>query len=73
MVKQSLGRFAASNLHPKVACELLKVGATRAVCNMRAMQPPQFEKSVALDITFLVADMAEMALWVHGLERVARL
>src|SRR5213080_3329840 len=63
VVKQSLGRFAASNLHPAVACEMLKVGATRAVRNIHAMQPPQFGKPVFLDITFLVADMAEMALW----------
>ncbi len=71
VVKQSLGRFAASNLHPKVACEMLKAGATRAVRNIHAMQPPQFKQPVSLDITFLVTDMAEMALWVRGVERVA--
>jgi D-amino peptidase len=71
VVKQSLGRFAASNLHPKVACEMLKEGATRAVRNIHMMQPPQFKQPVSLDITFLVADMAEMALWVRGVEPVA--
>ena len=71
VVKQSLGRFAASNLHPKVACEMLKAGTTRAVRNIHAMQPPQFKQPVSLDITFLVADMAEMVLWVRGVERVA--
>jgi D-amino peptidase len=71
VVKQSLGRFAASNLHPKVAREMLKAGATRAVRNIHAMQPPQFKQPVSLDITFLVADMAEMALWVRGVEHVA--
>src|SRR5579883_690762 len=61
VVKQSLGRFAASNLHPDVACELLQAAAERAVSNIHAMQPPRFELPVSLEITFLIADMAEMA------------
>ena len=71
IVKQSLGRFAAANLHPTVACELLREGATRAVRNLKTMRPPEFKQPVALEVTFLVADMAEMALWVRGVERVA--
>src|SRR5919109_4576837 len=39
VVKQSLGRFAAVNLHPKIACEMLKLGATRAIRNIGGMQP----------------------------------
>src|SRR5438874_3888893 len=49
VVKQSLGRFAASNLHPKVACEMLRVGAARAVELARTpdvMHPPQFKMPV---------------------------
>lgn len=70
VVKQSLGRFAAANLHPTVACELLRAGATRAVHNLDTMRPPEFKQPVSLEVTFLVADMAEMALWVRGVERV---
>jgi D-amino peptidase len=70
VVKQSLGRFAASNLHPSVACELLQAAATRAVSNIEAMRPPYFNLPVSLEITFLIADMAEMATWVRGVERV---
>ncbi len=70
VVKQSLGRFAASNLHPAVACELLHAGAARAVSNLDTMHPPKFQYPVTLEVTFLVADMAEMALWVRGVERV---
>jgi len=70
VVKQSLGRFAASNLHPKIACELLREGAALAVSNIAAMQPPPFKQPVELDVTFLVADMAEMAQWVRGVERL---
>ena len=29
-----------------------------------------FTRPVSLEVTFLVADMAEMALWVRGVERV---
>lgn len=71
MVKQSIGRFAASHIHPTVACELLSSGATRAVRNLRSMQLPAFKKPVELEITFLIADMAQMALWVRGVERIA--
>jgi D-amino peptidase len=71
VVKQSLGRFAASNLHPSVACELLQSAAARAISNIQTMQPPCFDLPVSLEITFLVADMAEMALWVRDVERIA--
>ena len=42
VVKQSLGRFAASHLHPTLACQLLREGAERAVRAIDAMQPPLF-------------------------------
>lgn len=71
VVKQSLGRFAAAHMHPTVACELLREGAARAVRGMHEMRPPEFTMPVSLEITFLVADMAEMAQWVRGVERVA--
>lgn len=70
VVKESLGRFAASNLHPDVACRLLREGATRAVRNIATMHPPAFTLPVSLEVTFLVADMAELALWVRNVERV---
>lgn len=70
VVKQSLGRFAAANIHPTLACEMLQRGASRAVHNIKEMHPPVFTKPVSLDVTFLVADMAEMALWIRGVERV---
>ncbi|MDQ2902773.1 MAG: M55 family metallopeptidase [Ktedonobacteraceae bacterium] len=69
VVKHSLGRFAAAHIHPEVARDMLREGATRAVRNLNGMQPPQFVSPVSLEVTFLVADMAEMALWVRGVER----
>jgi D-amino peptidase len=71
VVKESLGRFAAVHTHPAVACELLQAGAARAVRSIRTMQSPPFRLPVTLEITFLVADMAEMATWIRGVERVA--
>jgi len=71
VVKQSLGRFAAAHMHPTLACELLRAGATRAIRNLNIMQPPKFELPVSLEVTFLVADMAEMAQWIRGVERLA--
>src|SRR5258708_3485972 len=70
VVKESLGRFAAANLHPNVACRLLREGASRAVQNIQAMRPPVFTRPVSLEVTFLVADMAEMACWVRNVERI---
>ena len=70
VVKQSLGRFAAAHIHPTIACEMLLRGASRAVRHVKEMHPPVFTRPVSLEVTFLVADMAEMALWVRGVERV---
>lgn len=70
VVKESLGRFAATHLHPTVACELLRAGAIQAVREIEQMQPPQFKLPVEIEITFLWADMADMALWIRGVERV---
>jgi len=70
VVKQSLGRFAAAHVHPTIACELLRKGASRAVSNVNNMRPPMFQQPVSLEVTFLVSDMAEMALWVRGVQRV---
>jgi D-amino peptidase len=70
VVKQSIGRFAAAHIHPTLACEVLQRGASRAIHNLKDMQPPVFTKPVSLEVTFLVADMADMALWIRGVERV---
>lgn len=70
VVKQSLGRFAATHIHPEIACAMLQAGAEKAVQNIQSMQTPQFKLPVRLEVTFMVADMAEMALWIRGVERV---
>ena len=71
VVKESKGRFAAAHIHPTVACEMLREGATRAARNVSTMRPPQFTLPITIEITFLVADMAEMATWIRSVERVS--
>ncbi|MBX5457102.1 MAG: M55 family metallopeptidase [Thermogemmatispora sp.] len=72
VVKHSLGRFAAAHLHPTRACELLRAGAQRAVERLargERLEAPSFRLPVQLEVTFLVADMAEMVCSVRGVER----
>lgn len=70
VVKRSIGRFAAAHIHPTLACEMLQRGASDSMHNLMDMLPPVFNRPVSLQVTFLVADMAEMALWIRGVERV---
>jgi D-amino peptidase len=70
VVKEALGRFAAAHMHPNVACVMLQEGAKQAVEALERMHAPRFTLPVTMEITFLVADMAEMALWIRDVERV---
>jgi D-amino peptidase len=71
IVKRSITRFAAENLHPRRACELIREGAARAIERGGAVSVPTIELPATIEITFLTADMAEWASWLHGVERVA--
>ncbi len=71
VVKHSIGRFAASHIHPNRACALLKEAATRAILKHHDMRAPLLTLPATLEITFLVADMAEMATCIRGVERLA--
>ena len=62
-------RFAAESLHPEVACERIREGAQRAVERLGDRRRPRSTCRRRLDMTFLTADMAEMATWVEGVER----
>ena len=69
VVKESITRYAAHNLHPEVACELIEAGARRALERVGSLAPPAIELPARLDVTLLTADMAEMATWIRGVER----
>jgi D-amino peptidase len=69
VVKRSVTRFAAENLHPSRARELIRDGAQRAVKKMHQAALPKIHLPATLDLTFLTADMAEWATWIRGAER----
>jgi D-amino peptidase len=71
IVKRSITRFAAENLHPRRACALIRDGAYRAVKRDTPAGLPAIELPATLEITFLTADMAEMATWIEGVTRLA--
>ncbi len=69
VVKESITRYAAHNLHPEVACELIEAGARRALERLGSLGPPAIDLPARLDVTFLTADMADMATWIRGVDR----
>jgi D-amino peptidase len=69
VVKRSITRFAAESLHPDRARQLIRDGAARAVARATEVSPPAIGLPATLEVTFLTADMAEMATWIRGVER----
>jgi D-amino peptidase len=69
VVKQSLTRFGAVNLHPEVARTLIADGARRAVERAGVLRPPAIALPATLEVQMQTADMAEVASWVRGAER----
>jgi D-amino peptidase len=67
VVKQSVSRYAASSVHPTVARDLIRSGATEAL--KRPGSRPDITLPAVLDVEMQTADMAEMASWVKGAER----
>jgi len=74
VVKESVSRFAALNLHPEESRELIAAGAEAAVRRVAAGQagPPALSGSVRVELDVQTADMADVASWVGGVERVSQ-
>jgi D-amino peptidase len=72
VVKESFTRFAAESLHPAAACEAIREGARRAVVRAASgeLAPPVIDLPACLEVDWLTADMAEMATWIGGIERL---
>jgi D-amino peptidase len=70
-VKRSLSRTAAESLHPEVACERIREGARLALTTAKPAGPPRLPPDTSVELTFLTADMAEMAAWLRGVELVS--
>lgn len=71
VTKSSITRFAAVNVHPEVARELIRAGAQAATTKVAAgaVALPRLQPPYRLDIDLQTADMAELATWAKGVER----
>jgi D-amino peptidase len=67
-VKRSVSRYAAESLHPEAARALIRSGAERAI--RRVPPAPTYGSETRLTVTFLTADMAEMAAGLRGVALV---
>ena len=65
-VKRSVSRYAAESVHPEIACARIRAGAQRAIERLKAIPVPRFPAETRIEVTFLTADMAEMAAWLRG-------
>jgi D-amino peptidase len=69
VVKESITRFAARQLHPEQAREMIRGSAETAVRRAGSMAPPDLALPARLEVETQTADMAELASWVKGVER----
>lgn len=69
VVKESISRFAASQLHPLDARARIGAAAEAAVQRAATMPLPTITLPARLDVAMQTADMAEVASWVKGVER----
>jgi D-amino peptidase len=69
VVKGSITRFAAAQVHPEDAREMIYAGAEAALRRLGDVPLPDVELPARLDVEFQTADMAQVASWVKGAER----
>ena len=72
--KTSVTRFAAANVHPAVARERILAGARLAIERVAAGEIglPTLSSPYRLEVDLQTADMAEIACWVKGVEKIRR-
>jgi len=69
VVKESITRFAASQLHPLDARDKIAAAALAAVQRVASVPLPDITLPARLDVDMQTADMADVASWVKGVER----
>ncbi|GAC1624618.1 MAG: M55 family metallopeptidase [Chloroflexota bacterium] len=67
-VKRSFGRYSAESLSPSDACDVIRREAEASLAALPRTEPVR--RAVEVELTFLVADMATMAEWIRGVERI---
>ncbi len=72
VTKESITRFAALNLHPEESCDRIRTAATTALEKVTAgnVTAAAIDTPVRLELDHRTGDMAEVATWVGGVERV---
>jgi len=70
VVKKSVTRFAADNMHPKEACSLIETKAREAIEQLAHIKTPNISMPATIKIRFHNSDFAEMATWLPGTTRV---
>jgi D-amino peptidase len=72
VVKEGIGRHAAASVHPAVARDLVRAGATRAVRRAIAgeMRPLVLDRPYVVEVTYQNAAQADYAAIVPGADRV---
>jgi len=68
IVKGSITRFAAAQVHPEEAREMIYAGAEAAAQRLGSVPLPEIELPARLEVEFQTADMAHVASWVKGAE-----
>jgi D-amino peptidase len=69
VVKESITRFAAAQVHPEDARELIYAGAEAAVGRLGSIPLPDIALPAELEVEMQTADMADIATWVKGVDR----
>ncbi|MCP2328705.1 D-amino peptidase [Hamadaea flava] len=70
VVKESISRYAARNLHPDAARELVRDGVREALARRGELVPPQITLPATIEVRFTSPDMAEQATWIQGVRRL---
>lgn len=68
IVKEHVSRTAAHNLHPQVACAVIRERAEAATLAAGPMPPPSLNPGV-LEVSVRTTDIAEAASWVRGVDQ----
>jgi D-amino peptidase len=69
VVKESITRFAATQLHPLDAREKIAAAAATAVRRASSVPVPDIGLPAGLTVEMQTADMAKIASWVKGVQR----
>jgi len=70
LTKTSITRASADNLHPTESCRLIREAAERGTRRASSMQRHPIAGHTTLELDVQTADMADVATWVGGVDRV---